>query len=126
MDLALTLSLYQSIHSLVLTINPLVQFCLDIPPLGTYKHLSSFEMDNRATMPKTNYYSFGLSATREQMSKVYNPAENSPRSSLTKDLPGPGEYKYKNYSTGTGGRHFSFLKRTKNSQGKPIIYSCAG
>ena len=33
-------------------------------------------------------------------------------------IPGPGEYKYKNFSTGTGGRHFSFLKRTRNSQGK--------
>lgn len=31
-------------------------------------------------------------------------------------IPGPGEYKYKNFTTGTGGRHFSFLKRTRNSQ----------
>ena len=92
--------------------------CLDIPPLGTYKHLSSFEMENRTALPKTHYYSFGLSATREQVNKVYNPNESSPRSSEARKIPGPGEYKYKNFATGTGGRHFSFLKRTRNSQGK--------
>ena len=46
----------------------------DIPPVGNYRHLNSFDMSDRATMPKTNYYSFGLSATREQMDKTYNPA----------------------------------------------------
>ena len=75
-------------------------------------------MENRTALPKTHYYSFGLSATREQVNKVYNPNENSPRSSEARKIPGPGEYKYKNFTTGTGGRHFSFLKRTKNSLGK--------
>ena len=46
----------------------------DIPPPGSYRVLNSFDMSDRATMPKTNYYSFGLSATREQMNKTYNPA----------------------------------------------------
>ena len=75
-------------------------------------------MDNRATMPKTNYYSFGMSATREQVNRVYNPLSNSPRGEESRQIPGPGTYQYKNYSVGTEGRHFSFLRRTKNSQGK--------
>ena len=66
-------------------------------------------MENRSVMPKTNYYSFGMSATREQMNRVYNPLDNSPRGSESKQIPGPGEYKYKNMSVGTEGRHFSFL-----------------
>lgn len=69
-------------------------------------------------MPKTNYYTFGLSASREQMNKMYNPMDNSPRGKDTAAMPGPGEYKYKNFSVGSEGRHFSFLKRTKNVQGK--------
>ena len=73
-------------------------------------------------MPKTNYYTFGLSASREQMNKMYNPMDNSPRGSEVKNMPGPGEYKYKNYSVGTEGRHFSFLKRTKNVQGKYCVF----
>ena len=100
------------------TLNMCIFLCIDIPPLGTYQVLSDFENKNRASLPKTHYYSFGLSATREQVNKCYNPNENSPRCSEAKKLPGPGEYKYKNYTTGTGGRHFSFLKRTRNSQGK--------
>ena len=52
------------------------------------------------------------------MNKMYNPMDNSPRGSEIKNMPGPGEYKYKNFSVGTEGRHFSFLKRTKNVQGK--------
>ena len=92
--------------------------CADIPPPGTYKVLSSFDTDNRAAMPKTNYYTFGLSASREAVNKVYNPMENSPRQQDVRDMPGPGEYKYKNFSCGQEGRRFSFLKRTKNSQGK--------
>jgi len=66
------------------------------PPPGNYKTLSSFEMDNRAVMPKTNYYSFGNSATREQVNKVYNPLDNSPRGSEARQLPGPGQYSFKN------------------------------
>ena len=75
-------------------------------------------MENRTAMPKTNYYTFGLSASREQMNKMYNPMDNSPRGKDTAAMPGPGEYKYKNFSVGSEGRHFSFLKRTKNVQGK--------
>jgi len=40
--------------------------------------------------------------------------ENSPRDRETRNMPGPGEYKYNNYSVGSEGRHFSFLRRTKN------------
>ena len=69
---------------------------LENPPPGNYKTLSSFEMDNRAVMPKTNYYSFGNSATREQVNKVYNPLDNSPRGSEARQLPGPGQYSFKN------------------------------
>ena len=75
-------------------------------------------MDNRATMPKTNYYTFGLSASREQVNKAYNPMNNSPRGVESRAIPGPGEYKYKNYKIGTEGRRFSFLGRTKDVQGK--------
>ena len=53
-------------------------------------------MDNRAVMPKTNYYTFGNSATREQVNKVYNPLDNSPRGSEARQLPGPGQYTFKN------------------------------
>jgi len=73
-------------------------------------------MDNRATMPKTNYYTFGLSASREQVNKAYNPMNNSPRGVESRAIPGPGEYKYKNYKIGTEGRRFSFLGRTKDVQ----------
>lgn len=37
----------------------------DVPDPGSYKVLSSFEMEHRTALPKTNYYSFGLSASRE-------------------------------------------------------------
>ena len=70
-------------------------------------------------MPKTNYYSFGLSASRDAYKKVYNPHDqNSPRGRDMSDQPGPGEYKYKNLNIGVGARKFSFLSRTKNPQGK--------
>ena len=78
----------------------------DIPPPGNYRVLNSFDMSDRATMPKTNYYSFGLSATREQMNKAYNPADNSPRGAEAKLIPGPGYYKVRNFDVGKGGRHF--------------------
>ena len=61
-------------------------------------------------MPKTNYYSFGLSATRDSYNKVYTPGgHNSPRGRDMKDQPGPGEYKYKNMTVGVDARKFSFL-----------------
>lgn len=72
-------------------------------------------MHGRGALPKSNQYSFGLSASREQVSKTYNPNDNSPRAKDSMAIPGPGQYKYKNFNVGTGGRHFSFLKRTKNS-----------
>ena len=75
-------------------------------------------MHGRGALPKSNQYSFGLSASREQVSKTYNPNDNSPRAKDSMAIPGPGQYKYKNFNVGTGGRHFSFLKRTKNSLGK--------
>lgn len=65
-------------------------------------------------MPKTNYYSFGLGATRDNFANVYNPANQSPRAIDAKNSPGPGEYKYKNKGIGSEGRRFSFLSRTKN------------
>ena len=62
-------------------------------------------------MPKSNYYSFGLSASREAYEKVYNPHEStsSPRRGDSKDMPGPGEYNYKNMAIGVDSRKFSFL-----------------
>lgn len=69
-------------------------------------------------MPKTNYYTFGSSASRDQVNKVFNPMDNSPRGTESRQIPGPGEYKYKNNSFGTEGRRFSFLQKTKYSQGK--------
>ena len=70
-------------------------------------------------MPKTNYYSFGLSASRDHYNKVYTPGgANSPRGRDMRDQPGPGEYKYKNMSVGVDARKFSFLQRTKNVLGK--------
>ena len=70
-------------------------------------------------MPKTNYYSFGLSASRDAYNKVYTPGgHSSPRGRDMKDQPGPGEYKYDNMNVGVDARKFSFLKRTKNVQGK--------
>ena len=89
-----------------------------MPPPGAYRALSSFEMENRTALPKTNYYTFDKSATREQMNKTYNPLDNSPRGVDIKQMPGPGHYSYKNNSVGTGGRHFSFLQKTKYAQGK--------
>lgn len=80
-------------------------------------------MKNRTALPKTNYYTFGNSATREQMNKVYNPLDNSPRGEESSRIPGPGEYKYKNFSIGTEGRRFSFHLRTKNCQGKSLQVS---
>jgi hypothetical protein len=66
-------------------------------------------------MPKTNYYSFGNSASRDAYDKVYTPGDQpSPRGRDMKDMPGPGEYKYKNMNVGVDARKFSFLKRTKN------------
>ena len=49
------------------------------------------------------------------MNKCYNPLDNSPRNVDSMAIPGPGEYKYKNFSVGTEGRRFSFLGRTKNT-----------
>ena len=68
-------------------------------------------------MPKTNYYSFGLSASRDNYNKNYG-SHNSPRGRDMKDQPGPGEYKYKNMTVGVDARKFSFLARTKNVLGK--------
>lgn len=85
------------------------------PPPGNYKTLSSFESTNRATMPKTNYYTFGSSASRDQNNKVYNPMDNSPRGTETRQIPGPGAHTYNNNSFGTEGRRFSFLQKTKYS-----------
>lgn len=87
-----------------------------MPPPGAYRALSSFEMENRTALPKTNYYTFDKSATREQMNKTYNPLDNSPRGVDIKQMPGPGHYSFKNNSVGTGGRHFSFLQKTKYAQ----------
>ena len=70
-------------------------------------------------MPKTSYYSFGNSASRDAYNKVYTPGEPpSPRGRDMKDMPGPGEYKYNNMNVGVDARKFSFLKRTKNQYGK--------
>ena len=70
-------------------------------------------------MPKTNYYSFGNSASRDAYNKVYTPGDQpSPRGRDMKDMPGPGEYKYNNMNVGVDARKFSFLKRTKNVYGK--------
>ena len=55
------------------------------------------------------------------MNIVYNPLDNSPRGSESKAIPGPGEYAYKNMAIGQDSRHFSFLRRTRNSQGKCSI-----
>lgn len=88
----------------------------EIPDPGHYEVLSSFDLKNRTALPKTNYYSFGASASREQVQKVYNPLDNNSPRAENIQIPGPGQYKYKNMSCGTGGRHFSFLKRTKNVQ----------
>ena len=55
------------------------------------------------------------------MNKVYNPLDNSPRGAESRQIPGPGEYKFKNMTVGTEGRHFSFLRRTKHSQGKSAL-----
>jgi len=35
------------------------------PPMGHYRHLSDFDTENRNALPKTAYYTFGNSATRE-------------------------------------------------------------
>lgn len=73
-------------------------------------------------MPKTNYYSFGNSASRDAYDKVYTPGDQpSPRGRDMKDMPGPGEYKYKNMNVGVDARKFSFLKRTKNVYGKSLL-----
>ena len=73
-------------------------------------------------MPKTNYYSFGNSASRDAYNKVYTPGDQpSPRGRDMKDMPGPGEYKYKNMNVGVDARKFSFLKRTKNVYGKSLL-----
>ena len=73
-------------------------------------------------MPKTNYYSFGLSASRDAYNKVYTPGDqNSPRGRDMSGQPGPGEYKYKNHNIGVDAKKFSFLQRTKNTQGKFLV-----
>ena len=87
----------------------------DAPDPGIYTIISDFDPKQRTALPKTHFYSFGLGATREQMNKVYNPLENSPRASESKAIPGPGEYQYKNKAIGEDARRFSFLRRTRNS-----------
>jgi hypothetical protein len=91
---------------------------VEIPPVGSYKVDNGFNGENRTYMPKTTYYSFGNSATRESFSKVYNEANNSPREIDARSQPGPGQYTYKNKAIGQEGRRFSFLQRTKNIYGK--------
>ena len=56
------------------------------------------------------------------MNKVFNPLCNSPREVDSKDMPGPGNYEYKNMAIGTEARRFSFLRRTRNSMGKSISF----
>ena len=91
---------------------------IDAPDPGAYTIISDFDQNLRSTLPKTNFYTFGKGATRDQMNIVYNPLDNSPRGSESKAIPGPGEYAYKNMAIGQDSRHFSFLRRTRNSQGK--------
>jgi len=88
----------------------------DIPPVGTYKVDSSFNTDTPIYMPKQLHYSFGVSAGREDYQKVFNPMNNSPRESDSRNSPGPGLYKYKNNAIGVDARKFSFLTKPKNAQ----------
>ena len=62
-------------------------YCVEIPDPGAYKESSCFDFEkNRAIMPKTNYYSFGLSASRDAYNKVFTPGDhNSPRGKDMKD-----------------------------------------
>ena len=89
--------------------------------MGQYQHLSDFDTDNRTALPKTAYYTFGNSATRDQMAKTFNPiGGNSPRMSEVEQMPGPGTYSYANKSMGTEGNRFQFLRKTKNFRGEFI------
>ena len=75
--------------------------------MGHYRHLSDFDTENRNALPKTAYYTFGNSATREQMGRTYNPiGGNSPRLRDVESSPGPGTYTYKNKGMGTEGNRF--------------------
>ena len=104
-----TLIPLSSLHFSLTNLPALFHPTTEMPPPGAYKALSSFEMENRTALPKTNYYTFDKSATRDQMNKTFNPLDNSPRGVESKQIPGPGHYMYKNMTVGTGGRHFSFL-----------------
>ena len=74
--------------------------------MGHYKHLSDFDTVNRNALPKTAYYTFGNSATREQMQRTFIQGGNSPRQKDAEHSPGPGTYSYKNKSMGTEGNRF--------------------
>ena len=80
------------------------------PDPGSYKVSSCFNFEaDRAIMPKTYYYSFGMSPTRDAYNKVYNPfGKDKP------EMPGPDKYNYKNKSVGEDTYKFSFRKRMIN------------
>ena len=86
--------------------------------MGHYRHLSDFDTENRNALPKTAYYTFGNSATREQMNRTFNPGNSSPRQKDSENSAGPGSYSYKNKGMGTEGNRFQFLRRTKDFRGE--------
>ena len=81
---------------------------LESPEPGTYNFVDGFTKDLtfRTTLPKSNYYSFGLGPTREAMESIYLPGNNSPRLKDSKNMPGPAEYKFSNYCIGKEARKF--------------------
>jgi hypothetical protein len=68
-------------------------YFVESPEPATYNIVGGFTNGEfRTVLPKTNYYSFGLGASREAYDNVYMPGNNSPRLKETKNMPGPGEY----------------------------------
>lgn len=89
------------------------------PEPATYTMTDGFtkDLEFRTVLPKTNYYSFGRGPSRDAFDAVYVPGKNSPRLKESRGMPGPGEYKYSNFSIGKEGRKFQFYERTTNVHG---------
>lgn len=91
---------------------------LESPEPATYNLTSGFTKGEfRTTLPKTNYYSFGNGPERSAFDAVYVPGNNSPRLKESRNMPGPGEYKYSNFTIGKDGRKFTFYEKHRNVHG---------
>lgn len=50
--------------------------CVDSPCPGEYTLPDGFDVSRRMTLPKSHFYTFGYSASRDQQTKLFNPFDN--------------------------------------------------